>query len=861
MTVKNTELETEINSNDLLIYKCQTQGPSSYNKKFYHSPDNIYPIKSNKNFQVNTLNINSNTNNIININNNISSKHYIMSPAYNKKFIKNNLCSNTPIFRSKKKHFTITNKVQDSENNLEKILYSTITGTNNTNDDRYETNDDNSKTVIFNEKKKFINKPMNRNAINFVYSNKLVKRDIINNTSVEPEISSKTKNSYSNSNDTLINIYKEKLLKIFVRFVKNYCIEYSKNFYSDFFYGLKNYLYKKRINSKKLHKNSVNDFYVKSSISKNDNYNHEETKSYYSKKINKAQNNQKSPLGTLVYTATSPDQNTKKFKSTKEKIENDDDFYKKISNTITSNKKKIPKKTENKINNINQSRRTKSNIFSNVEKNKYQIESNYTINPYIIYNNERKQKKICSNKNYSENKNLIFNDLDYFDSNSISNSGANSNYHSSYRKPKKNFIYNIENNNNVLNNLKNNNCAIEKLVYKKGNSTDVIIKENKNEMVKNKSSIFNAYKKSKDNFFNIKKLKNKISIKINNNSSMSINKCELNTEMSNNFCLEDLDKPLDNIYLKSNSYLNTENITEEDEIIKYRKMSVKNIKDIVSSDKLLFIHINYVYYDAKKIYKKKIGHKNPIMAFDQKYFRMYNLYSFSILGKKKKYLYINNPIDEDIEYDENNPNNDDEEGNVTLNLVKNKKIKNLIIEIENIINNQIFEYKILFINFLKKLKFKSIIYNILKTKKIDTLKKYFDIYKNKTTKQRISRIEIEDIDSDLDDNDFIINNIDNNVMNEDFEMDIDDNYNTNYNKQYNCVIEKNINNDQKRLFKTTSFNGNKVYSKKKVKSNKNNENNDIIAEKKVHYINKFEEFIEVFRLVLINFVFHSNKNK
>ena len=139
-----------------------------------------------------------------------------------------------------------------------------------------------------------------------------------------------------------------------------------------------------------MHKNSVNDFYVKSSISKNDNYNHEETKSYYSKKINKAQNNQKSPLGTLVYTATSPDQNTKKFKSTKEKIENDDDFYKKISNTITSNKDKDNKNNNLKsplTNNINDNNMTKEK-YNKIFKSIKNMFKEYSFNDNIALPND-----------------------------------------------------------------------------------------------------------------------------------------------------------------------------------------------------------------------------------------------------------------------------------------------------------------------------------------------------------------------------------------------------------------------------------------------------------------------------------------
>ena len=879
--IKNNELNSEINSNGLLIYKNETQESLSYDKTYINSPDNIYtPINvSNKNLQVNTLNINSNTNNIININNNISNKQYIMSPAYNKNLVKNDLCTKTSIFRGKKTKSTISNQSQGTGDGFENVFYSTVTGAKNKSENRYENNEYNSKPITSNKKKKYINKIINRNMTNFVYSNKFIKKDNTSNTNGESDITSKITNNISKSSDSLINIYKEKLLKIFIRFVNNYCVEYSKNFYSDFFYGLKNYIYKKKFNLKKHQKKNLNDFHIKSFISKYDNYNSEDFNSYNSKKNDKKLNNQRETLGALLYTTTSSYKNMKGFNLTQKNIcNNDNNSYKNLSNTLISNDKKIFQKTDSKMDKINQNRKIKSNTFNDIKINNDTITFNNTTNPCNIYNNIHKHKMLSSNKDNFKNKNRINSDLDYYDPNSLSNSHAKSNYHYSCEKPNKNPIYKIDNNNdkNILNNFKHNNCIIEKFVYKKGELNDKVIKENTNEIIKNKNGAFYTYKKSKDNFIKIKKIKNKKSEKINNKSSINMNIREEIKENNNNFYLGDLDKPLGTMYLKNNSYLNTANNKENE--IKRKKISFKNVKDFISSDHLLFIHINYVYFNGKKkIKKKKIRNKNPIMSFNQKYFRIYNLYSFNILGKKKKYLYINNPIDENIEYDENNKNNEDEEErDIPLNFnnfIKNKKIKHFILKLENIINKRTFEYKILFINLIKKVKFLSIIYNIWENRKNDILKKYFNIYKNKIINQRTKGLEIEDIDSDFDDNDFIIDNIDNNVMNEEDidHIDNDYNYDNNFCEEHNDVKKNNMNDKRQFKWKPINYNGkqnirkntNKIYAKKKIKSNKKNKNNNILSieDEKVYYKNKFEEFIELFRLELINFTLLLKKNK
>jgi hypothetical protein len=254
----------------------------------------------------------------------------------------------------------------------------------------------------------------------------------------------------------------------------------------------------------------------------------------------------------------------------------------------------------------------------------------------------------------------------------------NKNVNINMNTPKKNV-------HNVMNNIENKskNLIYKKILSKENknkiNIDDIKSLVNKTEKIIYKQNSFKKYKnvlvKDKDY---MKNYYTTIAKNIKDNYSN-------NGDLSNdffNYCLEDIDKPMNMIYSKNES--------EEDE-------NSENM-EIKTSDRRLFMYFNYMNFNQNRRRKKFI--------YDKK------------IQTKKNDLFISKT---DSIFILNNYGNFFERD-----IIKN----NFISIIEIIINDIIFRYKSNFFKRIKELKFKSILYTIFEIHKNKILKKYFDIFKD-----------------------------------------------------------------------------------------------------------------------------------
>ena len=260
----------------------------------------------------------------------------------------------------------------------------------------------------------------------------------------------------------------------------------------------------------------------------------------------------------------------------------------------------------------------------------------------------------------------------------------------------------------ILNNTekKSKNLIYKKIlskenIKKKLNANDINELINSNEKIYNIKCNYKKYNnkliknKDKESFINYyTAIANNIKDNYNNNNG---------SDISNdfyNYCLEDIDKPINMIYSKNEYEENESN--DDSEII--------NLKQIKTSDKRLFMNFNYIQIN-KKIDNKKFIYKNRSKTKKNKLF----------ISKINSIFILNN--------------------------YKSKEINKIFIEkIEKIINDISYIYKYNFFKRIKGMKFKSIMSAIFENNKIYILKKYFDKYKIKI-KDNNDKMVVENINN------------------------------------------------------------------------------------------------------------------
>ena len=536
---------------------------------------------------------------------------------------------------------------------------------------------------------------MNKN-MDFLKSTPKYSRTIINNSQSskkkkyikKPKYKSKEK--ANNDNDKkMIYIYKTKLITIFVKLMEEFFKKQIKRIFNIFLYKLKDDSYFLNLN-KIYNKNKI----INNNISKNKIYD-------YNTKINnkdiKLDNypkylypNKNIPSMTMYHMGFNKiiENNNKKIylpknKGYEENFQNNEKYYDnnhpnpkyKIFNNMKIEKNPQKIKEYNKIYK-NQNINTQINNYYNTKNTNYYFNKINSFNSLII---EKQRPRYYFPKNNIKKtspekiNNLSQNDKKVLNAN--------------FNTPKKDG-------NKILLSIENKS---KNLIYKKITSKDNKKKNeegnieslvNKTEKIFNKKNIHEHY----DNIFskdrNREYLINYYSTishynKDNNNNKN--NNDDISNEF-NNYCLEDIDKPLNMFYSK--------NELEEDD--NNEKEEIKNIEKIITDDRKVFLNFNYIKFNQKRKVKDFI-YKNKKKLKKNKLFISMDI-SFFILNKNEKsnYEQINNIIKTKIAY---------------------------------IINNKIYEYKYLFFKLIKEIKFKSLLSKIITNRKNDFLKKYFYIYK------------------------------------------------------------------------------------------------------------------------------------
>ena len=727
--------------------------------------------------------------------------------------------------------------------------------------------DSNSKS--FTNVENNINEKNNQENINFISNNnKDDKKNHFNKTS---------NNDFKEIK--LINIYKNKLIQIFVKLMKKFFLNYLKTIFKDLINQLKNNLFN-NINSKKYKPNQLVQI---NEINENE-FQENKPNIYYIKKgnINFPKDNNKFILAKSLSTNKNYSSMTMYPKVTKTNTENNNNIgveyiannTNNIISKISSSKNVyIPAKNRN----MNYK---KESIFNELKINKSTryIEMNANIYPNQNINTQ------INNFYNTNNSNFYINKID----------SLNSLMAIEKQKPKmfvsknkqKNINQKNELNNISIKNHKNNiKCAIFKgkkklddVIYKK-----IVSKEKNKDLAYNQDPKINLFMKRMERVYNKNRKTNinefdnvnhnqTYSIKsINNNdnndrrnnpfstysNNFTADKNENNQnnyiDMSNdidNYNLEDIDKPLNMIQIKNENEEEIQNQSNEDN-------EIKNIIQMKTNDKRLFLNFNY----------KSINNyiRNP-----------YNRSRILLFKSKEISIYLKGNIY--IEEDKNNVSNNisfnetPEKINKNLNkFMRKRKIKSGILKLDNFMNDKIYEYKTIFFEFLKGIKFRFIINQIIANRSIDILKKYFDIFKNNTKKKenynKINNknkiLNKKNINIMIDDNNIEdINLLPNKEKLKSLVKQINkDNEKGNnisfeeeekfYNKEdnYKTPLWKSV--QDINLFSKTSEgpNSKNLYLKKKVKINndnkKNNFNKNIIRKK-----------MNNFRLKLIKYIFN-----
>ena len=637
-----------------------------------------------------------------------------------------------------------------------------------------------------------------------------------------------TKNGYKDKE--LIIIYKGKLIKIFIQFMTNFYFNHSKRIYDELIMRLKknknsyenmnlninvNRRYQKKRFNKEYDENKNNNFFYikkynfKHSINNNNNFQYYEPNPVNSRTTHKK-----------VFSMNIDNKIDKKR-------------YSNIDTNI-DNEKKILSNSKEKHNNFFKEREEYlKNSYSNIyipAKNR-NINNNYKSHKFGSKPKESIFNEIKINKSPSKNTNNFY-------STNFSNFYTNKNDEFNHLMNRENqsskfiLLKSSQINNNISSNIKEkNNINVQPVFYKK-----IASKE------KNINKDMNVYKKKTEN---INKNKNNHNYDINKNNKNKYmrndifkttyfnysNRNEINANSNNitnisndinNYCLDD--KPMNMIYLKnSNMDIEDENLVtpggnnnlnkkeKSNKNIIYKRnindsFEIKNLIQIKSEDKRLFINFNYCYF----CYNIRNNERNKT------YFVFSKINSLYIPSTKKNFENETNNMNHNYSFKDSN-----ETINTNLNrYVKKRKLKSGVLKLDNIINNKIFENKCIFFSGLKVNKlyciFIKIIYNLNKAK----IKKYFEMYKKNIFIQQKSSD-----DKNLSQKPFKNITIDCKVDNNFINFDEIKNKNDNLNSEFNQKIKKL--NKLKGKFKYSKNYKNKI-EKNNTYASDNEERNNLI---------------------------------
>ena len=913
-----------------LIYKSETQYPLN-KKESLGENDN----KSMKNLNYSPIIKNSSLKHF-----NISKKHNIneRTEVRNKKYFLYNYEHNTYKKESKKKIEKYSNLTFNKlRHNFYKPLKKPV------NDDVIKKENINTEYPQKNENK---NIPSYSNTINnsrnvkrkgnFSNMNNLNKgNNLTDNNCKKNDNKSeiKTINNESDQNK-MINIYKNKLVNIFVRLMMNFYINYSKKIFHDLINNLRDNLYNsanyKKYKTKKLmdndnkrndvEENRVNYYYIK----KNSFKNHLFENNIYN--VNKNSNfniNKSLSINKNLSSITMYNNNAIKNKSS---IRNQNYYEKKLyikNNTNIDNidnienienelsKKRSAKnlyiKAKNRNNNYNFLPRQKDSIFNELKINK--SSKNFETNNSNIYQNQNINTQINNFYN-TNNSNFYINKINSFSSVMTIDK----------QKPKifisKNNQKNIESPKNLDMNEQNINikCAIFKnkkkynnVIYKKilsneKNDENKIPKNDKvnvfmkrMERVYNKNKVNKNYVNNINQTYSVKRLSNNNDLNKNqfstignylndNNDNNYNNSPEISNDL-NNYNLEDIDKPMNMIHMKNNMYIDNDQDNEneyEEENSLNEDIDIKNLIQMITNDKRLYLNFNYVQINK---------YKTDTYKLKKNFLFMYKINNLFIPGIKKNNIQEDNIDLSNVSIKKNNSYNDTPEKiNKNLNkYIKRRKLKSGLLKLDNIINNKIYEYKSIFFDFLKKINLIYIIDNIIQKHVINLLKEYFDIFKNNLKKEKYNKINNKNIILDKKNINYIIedkkigdiNHLQNKEklkflvkqINTNGERNMNLNVNDNIiisslEEEDNSKIQKDRNNNNIPLWKSMQINkedindkkSRNIYLKKNVKLLKENSTYRSSDYKKISNNNKLQhnyyEKIENFRNKLLKFIFY-----
>lgn len=729
-------INEEENGSKLLIYKSETQYPLTYrtNDRHLEQYDNMKNIKYNPYNKTQNL------------------KYISVSPRYFDEIIKSQklICDNRNNFDDSMKYIYRNQIYNDRKENYNfpYDLLPNMTFNNynklyqgNINPNTYYYYYDNNHNIYFND----IN--FGKDKINFITEDisnisktdrgytkkdyiKMLKKPNISNINYKKE---KIINN-NNKDKQLINVYKRKLIKIFVLFMKNFLLKYSKKIYTELICKLRRIKKSDIIKIKNNQKNNYNK-YKNLKVDKFHLYlNHNN----YEINNNDKQNKSK------TLTSHKKNSSVSVYKKINKKI--------KLNNQLTNNYNKEKEETMKK---------SLSNLYVPSKTRIINRKYNNNLGPkskISIFNGIKIDKNSIFNEIYSNNKDL----------NSHINNFYNTNCNNFYTK--KNNSYNKKNiknqnpkltlwkiktekKNNIgnkidepINNLQTRPQFYNKILNKEKknikndnkNNMNIYIKKNENINHKNINKKLIRYTNSfkSKNLFNSTNFDDKkkcnIIKKIDNNINNSVNLSDLN-----NYCLDD--KPMNIIFLKNNNLFhednsfskedgkNMDNVINDNFAFKQSEDSVQNLIHIKTEDKRLIINCKYLRLNQYKNNNKKKNHKNLIVSKNN---------SFNIICKN---TYNNKII-------KNKKNINNQESLKTSKAYSNKyikiiKIKKYILKIFYLLNNKIKEKKTQFFEKLKHIVLFYKIYNIISPLIKKQLKNHYKIFKINVYKNKIKNIK------------------------------------------------------------------------------------------------------------------------
>ena len=415
-----------------------------------------------------------------------------------------------------------------------------------------------------------------KTIINNSSQNNKKKKKIIKKPKYKSRENSNNNSNDNNQNKKMINIYLDKLVAIFVKLMMDFYRKQLKKLFNIFIYQLKVCLYfmeynntynlKKRINN--ISENRIYDY--NSKIKYKNNYGYNLKKSLISYKDYQSMAIYPQRFGNIGQNIS----NTTKNNKYKHNIENNEySDYNYLSNqkyNIFDNMK-IPKTTkifEENSNNLYKSQKINTQINNNYFNTK---NTNFYFNKINCFNSliiekQRPRHFFPKETEKKENKKEI---REYISLKKNKNININMN------KPKINMKYA----------LLNTEKKTKNFIYKKILSKDKEKKINKDKkLINQKEKTFS----NKNIIHNNKELINVYST-VNQNIKDSYNNEDISNDM-NNYCLEDIDKPMNIIYLRS-SFEENEN---------YDNNEINHLLAIKTNDKRLFLNFNYIIMNKKK---------------------------------------------------------------------------------------------------------------------------------------------------------------------------------------------------------------------------------------------------------------------